>query len=161
MFYTIKKGSQKKRVLVYAVDASNLCTPKTGLSAKTEGVTFAYVREGAGHAQRFFPIEGKAGVYAEGSFAAIDDALLPGVYEVGLPDAVFAAGADAALISLQFPGAVIEPIHVSLVAYDPQDEGRLGMTALGPEGRVNALRGAFPLLTAREKTLAEALEGKK
>lgn len=161
MFYTIQKGSRQKRALVYAVDAANLAHPKTGLSAKTAGATFAYVREGAGRAERFLPVEGQAGVYTEGGFTAVDSELLPGVYEVGLPDAIFEPGADAALVSLQFPGAVIEPIRISLVAYNPQDESRLGMTALGPEGRVNALRGAFPLLTAREKTLAEALESKK
>jgi hypothetical protein len=45
---------------------------------------------------------------------------------------------------------VIEPISIHLVAYDPQDSERLGMTALGPEGRLKALRGAFPRLTANE-----------
>ena len=48
------------------------------------------------------------------------------------------------------PSAVIEPIFIHLVAYDPQDADRLGMSALGPEGRRAALRGAFPRLTAKE-----------
>jgi len=51
---------------------------------------------------------------------------------------------------LKFPNAVIEPIFIHLVAYDPQDADRLGMSALGPEGRRAALRGAFPRLTAKE-----------
>jgi hypothetical protein len=48
------------------------------------------------------------------------------------------------------PKAVIEPISIHLVAYDTQDADRLGMAALGPEGRRAALRGAFPRLTAKE-----------
>src|SRR5882724_2832062 len=52
--------------------------------------------------------------------------------------------------------AQVRRIH--LVAYDPQDADRLGMSALGPEGRRAALRGAFPRLTAKE--LGEAGEVK-
>jgi hypothetical protein len=81
--------------------------------------------------------------------------LLPGVYQFGVPDEMLAAGAETVTLMLKFPGAVIEPISIHLVAYDPQDADRLGMTALGPEGRRAALRGAFPRLT--EKELGDAL----
>ena len=76
--------------------------------------------------------------------------LMPGVYALGLPDMVLAPGADSVVVQLGFTGARIRPIEISLVAYDPQDAQRLGMSALGPEGRIAALRGAFPRLTARE-----------
>ena len=54
------------------------------------------------------------------------------------------------MVYLRFAGAIVEPIHISLVAYDPQDEAQMGMTALTPEGRIAALRGAFPRVAARE-----------
>ena len=84
------------------------------------------------------------------SFVEIDSELLPGVYQFGVPDEMLAAGAETVTLMLKFPGTVIEPISIHLVAYDPQDADRLGMAALGPEGRRAALRGAFPRLTAKE-----------
>src|SRR4030095_6086236 len=76
-------------------------------------------------------------------------------YQFGVPDEMLAAGAENVTLLLKFPGAMIEPIFIHLVAYDPQDADRLGMAALGPEGRRAALRGAFPRLT--EKELGDAL----
>jgi hypothetical protein len=92
-----------------------------------------------------------------GGFVEVDAELMPGVYQFGLPDEVVAEGSEHAVLVLRFPGAEIDPIDMALVAYDPQDESRLGMTALGPEGRVAALRGAFPRLTALELKEREAL----
>jgi hypothetical protein len=63
---------------------------------------------------------------------------------------MLAANADTVILAVRFPGAVIEPVEINLVAYDPQDADRLGMAAIGREGRVAALRGAFPRLTTRE-----------
>ena len=95
-------------------------------------------------------VDGKLGEHRAGSFVEIDSKLLPGVYQFGVPDEMLAAGAETVTLMLKFPGAVIEPISIHLVAYDPQDADRLGMSALGPEGRRAALRGAFPRLTAKE-----------
>jgi hypothetical protein len=95
-------------------------------------------------------VKGKLGEYKAGSFVEVDRELLPGIYQFGVPDEVLAAGADTVTLMLKFPRAVIEPISIHLVAYDPQDADRLGMASLGPEGRRAALRGAFPRLTAKE-----------
>ena len=123
---------------------------KTGLSAKTPDASAAYIREGESQVKRIPLSEGKLGEYRSGSFVEVDSKLLPGVYQFGVPDEMLAPGAETVTLMLQFPGAAIEPISIHLVAYDPQDADRLGMAALGPEGRKNALRGAFPRLTAKE-----------
>jgi hypothetical protein len=81
---------------------------------------------------------------------------MPGVYRVGLPDAMLAKGSARALLVVRFPGVRIDPVEVELVAYDPLDDVRLGMSSLGPTERIAALRGAFPLLAGREIEEREA-----
>ena len=150
MSYTLQKGTRSKILLVYALDATDIRSGKTGLSSRTPGSSAAYIREGEAQVQRTPLVEGKLGEHRAGSFVEVDSKLLPGVYQFGVPDEMLAAGAETVTLMLKFPGAFIEPISIHLVAYDPQDSERLGMTALGPEGRINALRGAFPRLTENE-----------
>jgi hypothetical protein len=160
MSFTIKRGSRSKQLLFFAADATDGQGGKTGLSPAAKGAVAAYVREGDAKATAIPLVVGERGAHVPGGLVEVDAALAPGVYELGLPDEVFAEGADAAIVLVRFPGAIIEPIAIALVAYDAQDSVRLGMSALGPEGRVAALRGAFPRLTAQERTLAEALVDK-
>ncbi len=150
MSYALKKGTRSKILLVYALDATDLLSGKTGLSVQTPEGSAAYIREGESIVRRTPLVEGKLGEHRAGSFVEVDSKLLPGVYQFGVPDEMLAAGAETVTLMLKFAGAVIEPISIHLVAYDPQDAERLGMTALGPEGRINALRGAFPRLTENE-----------
>ena len=150
MSYALKKGTKSKILLVYALDATDMRSGKTGLSSRTADSSAAYIREGEAIVRRTPLVEGKPGEHRAGSFIEVDSKLLPGVYQFGVPDEMLAAGAETVTLMLKFPGAVIEPISMHLVAYDPQDAERLGMTALGPEGRINALRGAFPRLTENE-----------
>ena len=142
-------------LLVHALDATDMHSGKTGLSSRTPDSSAAYIREGEAQVRKTPLIEGKPGEHRAGSFVEIDSKLLPGVYQFGVSDEMLAAGAETVTLMLKFPGAVIEPIFIHLVAYDPQDADRLGMAALGPEGRRAALRGAFPRLT--EKELGDAL----
>lgn len=155
MSYALKKGTTSKILLVYAPDATDMGFGKTGLSSQTADSSAAYIREGEAQVRRIPLVEGKLGEHRAGSFVEIDSNLLPGVYQFGLPDEMLAAGAETVTLMLRFPAAVIEPTSIHLVAYDPQDSDRLGMSALGPEGRRAALRGAFPRLT--EKELGDAL----
>lgn len=150
MSYALKKGTTSKTLLVHALDANDMRSGMTGLNSRTAGGSAAYIREGEAEVRQIPLVEGKLGEHQAGSLVEIDSKLLPGIYQFGVPDEMLAAGAETVTLMLQFPGAVIEPISIHLVAYDPQDSERLGMTALGPEGRLNALRGAFPRLTAKE-----------
>ena len=150
MSYALKKGTTEKLLLVYAVDAADMRSGKSALSPQTRDSSAAYIREGEAQVRRIPLVEGKLGEHRAGSFVEIDNKLLPGVYQFGVPDEMLATGAETVTLMLKFPGAVIEPISIHLVAYDPQDADRLGMAALGPEGRKAALRGAFPRLTAKE-----------
>ena len=150
MSYALKKGTTSKILLLHAVDAADMRSGKIGLSSQTRDASAACIREGEAQVRRIPLVEGKLGEHRAGSFVEIDNKLLPGVYQFGVPDEMLAVGAETVTLMLKFPGAVIEPISIHLVAYDPQDADRLGMAALGPEGRRAALRGAFPRLTAKE-----------
>jgi hypothetical protein len=150
MSYALKKGTTLKILLVYALDSADMRSGKTGLNSRTPDFSAAYIREGESQVRQIPLIGGKVGEHRAGSFVEIDSKSLPGVYQFGVPDEMLAAGSETVTLMLKFPGAVIEPISIHLVAYDPQDADRLGMSALGPEGRRAALRGAFPRLTAKE-----------
>ena len=150
MCHTLKKGTTSKLLLIRALDAADVRLGKTGLSDRTPGIRAAYIRSGEVRASSIALSTGSVGEYQTGSFVEVDSDLLPGVYQLSVPDAALAGGADEVTLAINAPGAVIEPVTISLVAYDPQDSNRLGMSALGPEGRLAALRGAFPRLTAKE-----------
>ncbi len=150
MAHTLKRGTQGKLLLFFARDEANYRVGKRGLRPNLPGASAAYIREGETAAKPIELVQGKLGWYRPGGLVEVDPELLPGVYQFGIPDAVLADGAESAIVSLRFPGAIVEPIELSLVAYDSQDADRLGMAAIGPEGRINALRGAFPRLAARE-----------
>lgn len=146
--HAVRRGATGVAFLVFARD------PVTGRGrpglAADAGASAAFVRAGEAAATPFqlSPAEGSTGRWAE-----VDRDLLPGVYELGLPDAVFAEGARRAMVLLRFPGAAIDPIHVELVGFDAQDSFRLGMASLSHETRVKTLRGAFPLVARREVEL--------
>lgn len=133
--YTILAGSSGRSVLVCGEWPNGL--PATGLDPAS--IRVAYARDD-GSAARSIPRP----------VQEIDAALTPGVYQVWLPDAALAVGATRAVIVMQHPEARFDPVDIDLVMYDPQDSVRLGMTSLGPEGRIDALRGAFPQLSALE-----------
>lgn len=147
--YTVKKGSTAVLALVVAQDPAT-GAPVDGLDAGSPGARCAVARAGARVATPVTLHAGVAGRHEPGGWTEVDPALVPGVYEFGVPDEAVADGADEALIVFGFDGAVVGPLHLSLVAYDPQDAERLGMYAIGPEGRIAALRGAFPLVAQRE-----------
>jgi hypothetical protein len=154
--HTIKAGTKSKLLLLYAEDGSG--QGKTGLRHDAEGATAAFVREGEARATRVDLSAGTPGVYTEGGIAAIDEALLPGVYQLGAPDALLAEGSTRAMLIVRFPGARIRPVEIDLVAYDPQDAERIGVWSLASSKRHEFLRRALPRFTEMELSLGEKLE---
>jgi hypothetical protein len=144
--YTIKQGSTGRYLLVYARGAGG--TGATGLELGAARI--AYVRDTDGEAHELDPTA---------ALSEVDASLMPGLYRVTLPDVVISRGATRAVVVVQHEDAVFDPVDIDLVAFDPQDPVRLGMSALGPEERITALRGAFPRLAELEMREREAIEG--
>ncbi|CAN5397602.1 hypothetical protein BH24ACT7_BH24ACT7_18440 [soil metagenome] len=144
--YTIKRGSTGRTLLVYARDPWG--AGAAGLDPAAAQV--AYVRDIDAAAT---PLD------ATKVLSEVDGSLVPGVYRVELPDAALAPGATRVVVVVRHPDAGFEPVDIDLVAFDPLDSIRLGMSALGPEERITALRGAFPRLAEMEMREREAIEG--
>ena len=93
MSYALKKGTTSKILVVYALDAADMRSGKTGLNSRTPDSSAAYIREGEAQVRRIPLIEGKLGEHRAGSFVEIDSKLLPGVYQFGVPDEMLAGRA--------------------------------------------------------------------
>jgi hypothetical protein len=78
-----------------------------------------------------------------GGFREIDKKVMPGLYELGLPDVVCAEGASRATLMIRAPGISPRVIHIDLVGYDPYDRDRLGLDCLSREARHEVISRAF------------------
>lgn len=153
MMYTLRAGTTNTSVLVLLRDAAT-GAPRPGLVATDARAAFLRAMDPGATTIELTP--GLPETWTAGGFVEVDPLLLPGVYRLDLPNEVVAAGSNRAFVTVQAPGAVADPVDIDLVAFDPQDPVRLGMTALGPDERIAALRGAFPRLAAKEIREAEA-----
>ena len=142
--YTIKAGSTGRSVLVYARTTDR----RAATNLDPAGIGAAYVRDDDG-----------AATVIDAPATEVDSGLTPGVYVQPLPDEAIAVGASRAMVVLTHADALFDPVDIDLVMYDPGDSVRLGMTALGPKERIDALRGAFPKLSALELREREAAAG--
>jgi hypothetical protein len=113
----------------------------------------AYLRSGNRAVQPIALRQGQADRHFPGGFREVDRHLLPGLYELGVPDAALEAGSPRVIVSLQAGGAVIDPVVVSLVAYDPLEPERIGMVCLEWPVRWRFLRQGLPKLTSMELDL--------
>lgn len=151
--HAIRWGTRSKRLFVFARTPSAVSTGATGLRPDDDGASAAFIRDADVEATEVALVAGRLGSYHPGAFVEVDAGLMPGLYQFGAPDAMFAEGATRVLLLLRFPGAVIDPVEIDLVAYDPHDPDRLGMESLGSSRRHQFLRRALPRLTERELSL--------
>ena len=166
--YTIKEGTKSKLLLVYATSAGN-ASGKTGLAKNLSAGSAGYIREGESAAHRVPIVEGRVGEWGSGALVEVDPELLPGLYQFGAPDEMLAEGSTRTVLLIRFPEAVIKPVEIHLVAYDPQDAERIGVWSLAGHKRHEFLRQALPRFTEMElamgeqteKELAARLRGKK
>ena len=149
--YTVPRDSSQRTVLIYGRRDGG---PATGLEANSSGLSAAYVRS-TGEVASINLTPGRPGEWSSGGFAEVDATLVPGVYQLGIPDEVISSGADRAVIVVQAEQAHFDPLDIDLVAYDQQDPHSLGMVALTNEARMSCLSGAFPHLAAWESERAD------
>jgi hypothetical protein len=148
---TITWGTTSRLFLIHARDAADPSKGKTGLRSDGPGASGAYVREGE-RATAIALRPGRHGAWSPGALVEVDPEFMPGVYQIGLPDELFARGSSHAVVVLRFDGAVVDPLDVELVAYDPQEPYSIGIQELANVHRHAFLHGAMPGLT--EDTLA-------
>ena len=155
--YTMKAGTKSKLLLVYATSADSTAG-KRGLGKNPSAGSAAYIREGDSAARSVPMVEGRVGEWGAGALAEVDPELLAGVYQFGAPDEMLAEGSARVVLLIQFPDAVIKPVEINLVAYDPQDPERIGVWSLAGHKRHEFLRQALPRFTEMELELGEQIE---
>lgn len=155
--YTMKAGTKSKLLLVYATSTAGP-SGKTGLTQNLSAGSAAYIREGDSAARQVPIVQGRVGEWGSGAMVEVDPELLPGVYQFGAPDEMVAEGSARALLLIRFPDAVVKPVEINLVAYDPQDSERIGVWSLAGHKRHEFLRQALPRFTEMELQLGEEAE---
>lgn len=140
----IKKDKTSKLLRVFIQDSSvSTGAGLTGLVYNSASLTAYYIREGAASPTSITLATMTVGTWASGGFKEVDATNMPGLYELGIPNAVLATGADSVVVMLK--GATnMAPvvIEIQLVDFDPQDSVRLGLTAL-PNAAAEAAGGLY------------------
>lgn len=130
----IKVGTTSKRLVIFVPDSSSTVgAGLTGLTNASSGLAWYYWREDTGNAggTSVSPVSATRGTFTSGGFKEIDATNLPGFYEIGVPDAVLASGATWAVMMLRgVTNMAPVKVEIQLVAFDPTDSVRLGITAL-------------------------------
>lgn len=134
-----KAGSVDVSVVVRIIDSVD-GTPETGVTAATGGLVLEYRRE----------LEAEVSLATIVDLAALttahtDKGILhigDGYYRVDLPDAACATGQVGVLVHGVATGMVVIGEYIQLVAYDPFDTVRLGLTAL-PSAAAEAAGGLY------------------
>ena len=157
--HTIKAGATGRLFFVFAAEAREPGIGKRGLADVITQAIVAFAREGEPSVHCMTLTAGRLGEWSSGSFVEVDPALMPGVYQLGVPNEMLATGSTRAVLCLQFPGALVAPVEVSLVAFDPQDAERIGVRSLANDQRHEFLRRALPRFTEMELALGEPAEG--
>jgi len=102
MHLIIPKGTTSKLVEVQIQDSSQ--TDDRGLAGlvfNSAGLTAYYYRQGAAAAVAITLATMTLGTWATGGFVAVDGTNMPGVYQLGIPDAALATGASYVTILLK------------------------------------------------------------
>lgn len=128
-----KKDTTSKTMLIFVQDSSSTVgAGLTGLAWNSASLTWYYYREAAGTGATQVTLATQTiGTWATGGFVELDATDMPGWYEIGVPNAVLATGAD--FVGMVLKGATNMAqvnIEIQLTDFDLNDSVRAGLTAL-------------------------------
>jgi hypothetical protein len=149
MKYKLFKTTTSKLIPIFIQNTTSVTgAGLTGLTYASAGLSWYYLREGAAAPVAVTLANMTVGTWASGGFKEIDATNMPGFYQVGVPDAAIATGANS--VSMVFRGAtnmVPRPVEIELDAINYQDAVRAGLTAL-PNAADGAAGGLTTIITA-------------
>lgn len=100
--FSLAKSTTSKLLRVFVLDSSSTTgAGLTGLVYNSASLTAYYCREGAASATAITLATMTVGTWATGGFKEIDATNMPGLYELGVPDAALASGANSVVIMLK------------------------------------------------------------
>ena len=134
---TMKAGVADRTVILYAFD-NTTGLPKTDLTFESSGIDLKYWKVGANTVTSITEATQTVnGSHSDGGFVAIGN----GYYRLDLPDAATADGTGT-LVFGTVTDYTFVGVYINLVAYDPADAVRLGLTAL-PNAAAEAAGGLY------------------
>jgi len=156
---TVKVGVTSRIEYVFLQDATvTTGAGKTGLAWNTASLTAYYVLTGAASAAITLATQTVTGAFSSGGFVEVDSTNCPGLYRVDIPDAAFASGTHT-LVFIKLTGTIVPCVlEYDLVAWDPQDTVRGGLTAL-PNAAAGANTGLAVVGTQIPNANAGAVNG--
>jgi hypothetical protein len=121
---SIVQGATGQRLQIYLRDSSvSYDKPLTGLAFNSAGLSAFYFRDGATAGTAITLVTATVGTFVSGGFKEIDATNLPGLYELDVPDAAFAAGANRVTIVIKGATSLVQEVmEVPLVGNDPASQ---------------------------------------
>jgi hypothetical protein len=125
------RGSVSQRRFIFIADTSS--TTGAGLANlvhNSSGLVAYYIAGDLSNEVQITLVSGTLGTYVSGGFVAVDNANMPGWYEVGIPDAALDGGNQ---VAIQYRGATnMAPvnIYIELDAVDYQDAAAFGLSRI-------------------------------
>ena len=119
----------------------------TGLAYNTSSLTAYYHRNTASADVAISLVTATLGTFTSGGFIVVDGTHMPGCYQLGIPNAALASGADSVVILLQ-GAANMAPVvlEIELTGVDNQNGNNFGMAYM-PQApfavKKNAVLNAF------------------
>jgi hypothetical protein len=162
----LKKGVTSQTALIFVQDSSKTDgSGLTGLVWNTANLVWYYYREAQGTGATQVTLATMTlGTWATGGFVVVDATNMPGVYEIGIPNAALATGAD--FVTMVLRGATnMAPVtlEIELVNVDLADSVRMGLTGIpnavadGPGGLIVSDAGGLDM-DAMAGNIIEVLE---
>lgn len=142
----VKKGTTSKRIFIFVLDSSK--TDGSGLAGLTNassGLKWYYAREDDGNAggTSVTPASATLGTFTSSGFKEKDATNMPGVYELGIPNAALATGSDTVVMILRgVTNMAPVLVEIQLVNFDPADGAGLGLSRI--DAAVSAVVALLP-----------------
>lgn len=127
----LKRGTTSKIARFFVQDTSQSDgRGLTGLVYNSGSLTAYYICEGQSSATQITLASATVGTFTSGGFAEIDSTNLPGIYELGVPNAVLATGGSAVIMLKGATNMAPVLMEFELDAVDYQDSTDFGLSAV-------------------------------
>lgn len=144
MARTIRAGATSQTIYLEILDSTSTTGGrKTGLVYDTAGLVASYVLVGGSRAAiTLATLAAANSAWSSGGFKEVDATNMPGIYRLDVPDAALASGPGVVITLTGATGMVPTSVEIQLVAWNPQDTVRGGLTAL-PNAAAEASGGLY------------------
>ena len=114
-------GSSLRSEYIYILDITSTSgAGKTGIAYNTSGLSGHYVRSAGSATSISFVAQTATAAWVSGGFAEVSSTLMPGIYRIDLPDAIFSTGSDKAIVMIRGASNTVPvTLEYQLVGSDP------------------------------------------